>query len=72
MKDNESARSSNKQYLAIKGNSGKTQEQECVGEFESGNNVTCTVRCEVYIGNTVECVIWRIGGDDGVDLEKVF
>lgn len=68
---NQSSGSVNKQYLALKGKLGKTEEQECSATFEAGKDVMCYISSKVYIGNTVDCVVWRTGGDDGIILDKV-
>ena len=68
---NQSSGSVNKQFLALKGKLGKTEEQECGATFEAGKEITCSITSKVYIGNTVDCVVWRAGGDDGIILDKV-
>ena len=63
--------STDPQYVTIKGTLGETEEKRCDADFtRRGEEVTCTVNSEVYIGS-YRCVRWRTGGDNGWDLDKV-
>ena len=63
--------STNPQYVRITGTLGETEEKRCDADFtRRGEEVTCTVNSEVYIGS-YRCVRWRTSGDDGWNLDKV-
>ena len=58
------------QYVVILGTHGQTGEQQCVGSFNAGTTVTCSVSSKVDIGE-YRCVIWRTTGNDGWTITQV-
>ena len=58
------------QYVVILGTRGQTGEQQCVGSFNAGTTVTCSVSSKVDIGE-YRCVIWRTTGNDGWTITQV-
>ena len=69
--NNQNSGTNNPQYVTIKGTLGETEEKRCDADFtRRGEEVTCTVNSEVYIGS-YRCVRWRTGGNNGWNLDKV-
>ena len=59
------------QYVNIKGSRGETGEIQCQANFDVSNqDVTCRIGSDVDIGE-YECLLWRTGGNDGWDIDKV-
>ena len=61
-----------RQYIKIVGKLGETDEEECQADFnvDLGSDVTCELNSKVYVG-TVTCIVWRIGGSNGLTLSQV-
>ena len=69
--DDEDARSTDRQYVQIKGTDGVTQEHMCENDFDVINeDVTCVFESKDDIGD-YRCVHLRIGGRDGIDITQV-
>ena len=69
--DNSHAGTTNPQYVNIKGSRGETGEIQCHANFNVYNqDVTCRIGSDVDIGE-YECLVWRTGGGDGWDIDKV-
>ena len=67
------AKSPDKQFVKVVGTLGETEEEECQANFnvDLGSHVTCQLNSKLYVG-TVNCVVWRIDGDNGVGLSQVW
>ena len=60
------------QYFEIKGEGGLTTgEHECVGTFDIGSEVSCTVTSDVEIELDNCDVFWRNGGKDRIIIAMV-
>ena len=65
------ARTVNPQYVNIKGSRGETGEIQCEANFNVyDQDVTCRIVSDSDIGE-YECLVWRTGGSDGWDINKV-
>ena len=69
--DDKDAKTSDSQYVTIKGTDGETDEQLCYANFNVINqDVLCVFQSPVNIGD-YRCVSLRTGGSDGIDLIQV-
>ena len=65
------SKTTNKQYVKIKGTIGETEEKWCDANFDViDRDVSCVFVSDVNIGG-YRCISLRTGGNDGIDFTKV-